>query len=89
LDLACGDIVWASTSIVTVIVDIEIVAARSLLPDVLDRCDYVERLSRRYLADGLTDLRCILKPYALNRQVRCGGGMNRNRETRKKKQDNK
>ena len=47
LYLTGGYAVWASPSIVAVIVDIDVVAGRRLLADVLDRGDDVERLPRR------------------------------------------
>ena len=73
LNLSGGYVVWATAPIVAVIVDIEVVAGRRLLANVLDRGDDVERLPRRYLADGLADLRCVLKPYTINRKIRRGG----------------
>jgi len=56
LNFAGGYVVWASPPIVTVIVDVQVVARRRLLPDVLDTRDDVERLVRGYLSDGLADL---------------------------------
>jgi len=78
----CGSyVVWASAPIVAVIVDVEVVAGRRVLADVLDRGDNVEGLPGRYLADGLADLRCVLKPYAIDRQIGRGSGMHRERQT--------
>jgi hypothetical protein len=51
-----GYVVWASAPIVAVIVDVEVVAGRRVLADVLDRGDDVEGLPRRQLADGLPNL---------------------------------
>ena len=69
LHLSGGYVVWASAPIVAVIVDVEVVVGRRVLAGVLDRGDDVEGLSRRYLADGLADLRRVLKPYAIDRQI--------------------
>ena len=56
LHLTGGYVVWATAPIVAVIVDVEVVAGRRVLADVLDRGDNVEGLPRRQLADGLADL---------------------------------
>jgi hypothetical protein len=51
-----GYVVWASAPIVAIVVDVEVVAGRRVLTDVLDRSHDIEGLPRRYLADGLADL---------------------------------
>ena len=66
LDFSSGYVVWSSASVVAVIVDVDIVAGGGHLTNVLYRRDNEEGLSRRYLADGLAGLRCILKPHAID-----------------------
>jgi len=82
LYLTWGYVVWATPPIVAIVVGVEVVGGRRVLADVLDRGDDVEGLPGRYLADGVADLRCVLKPYAIDRQIGRGGGMHRESQTR-------
>ena len=69
LDLSRGYVVWASTSVVAVIVDVEVIAGCGRVPSVLHRCYDIELIARSHRRNGLTGIRCLLKPHTVDCEI--------------------